>query len=144
MVHGDLAAQYYAGVAYQKLGQRTRAAEAFEALMAHCRSLQRARETEDKAADWQLANYMARAGARQGVTVPDPPRLEGDDRTYFVQSARLHAVLGRKPEALSALARGLSLVGLGEIPHLQDDPDFESLRDEPEFKRLVTDRLPSR
>jgi hypothetical protein len=129
-------------VAYQKLGQPARAAEAFEALVAHCRSLQRARETDGKAADWQLANFMARAGARQGLTLPDPPRLEGDDRTYFVQSARLHAVQGRKSEALSELTRGLSLVGLGEIPHLQDDPDFESLRDEPEFKRLVTERLP--
>jgi hypothetical protein len=32
-------------------------------------------------------------------------------------------------------------LGFGEHRHIQDDPDFESLRNEPAFKRLVTEPL---
>lgn len=84
-----------------------------------------------------------RAAARRGQTAPEPPRLEGDDATYFVQSARLHAVQGKRERALRELVQGLAQ-GFGGYRHIQDDPDFESLRGEAEFKWLVTDRLPRR
>ena len=73
--------------------------------------------------------------------VDEPPRLRGDDTTYFVQSARLHAVEGRPDEALDELARGIGL-GHGEFAHLRDDADFDALKEDPEFRRLVTDRVP--
>ena len=73
---------------------------------------------------------------------PSPPRLVGDDTTYFVQTARLHAVQGRTQDALRELAQGLSL-GHGELQHVRDDPDFESLRGTPDFRRLVVARPPS-
>ena len=74
---------------------------------------------------------------RQGAPVEEPSRLEGDDATYFVQSARLHALEGQRERALRELAQGLAL-GHGEWRHIADDPDFETLREDAEFQRLVT------
>jgi tetratricopeptide (TPR) repeat protein len=142
MVRGDLAARYYAGVAAQKLGQKARAAAVFSSLILHCNEITEFHRTDGDAATWQAASFRARAQARLGVVVSEPPRLRGDDTTYFVQSARLHAVEGRRDEALHELARGVAL-GHGEFAHLQDDPDFDGLKDAPEFRRLVTDRVPS-
>jgi DNA-binding winged helix-turn-helix (wHTH) protein/tetratricopeptide (TPR) repeat protein len=138
---GDLAALYYAAVAYEKAGRSDRARAAFGRVLDHCRRVERAfKDAPGSAARWQAANFLGRAQARLGVTLPDTPRLADDDTTYFVQSARLHAVQGRGELALRELAQGLAL-GFGEYRHIQDDPDFESLRDKPEFRRLVTDQL---
>ncbi len=140
-VSGDVAALYYAGVAYQKLGRKDQARAIFDRVIALCQELQRHIEDErGAAARWQAANYLARAAARQGKDAPEPARLLGDDTTYFVQSGRLHAVQGKREQALRELGQGLTL-GFGERRHIQDDPDFESLREEPEFKRLVTSVL---
>ena len=141
MVSGDLAARYYAGVAAQRLGQKARAAAVFGSMIVHCEELIDSHRAEGDAATWQAASFRARAQARLGLRVGEPPRLRGDDTTYFVQSARLHAVEGRHDEALHELARGIAL-GHGEFAHLQDDPDFDTLKDDAEFRRLVTDRVP--
>lgn len=142
LVHGDLAALYYSGVAWLEAGDRQRAADVLVRVAAHCERLQRYGTGGDgPAPDWQLANFLARVRARLGQRAPEPPRLAGDDTTYFVQTARLHAVQGRREEAMTELAQGLAL-GHGELRHVQDDPDFASLRTLPEFRRLVTDRLP--
>ncbi len=136
LVNGDLAALYYAGVAWQK-AERTREAQAaFERLIESCRVFERRAPHRRSAAAWQAANFRARAAARLKRDAPEPERLEGDDTTWYVQSARLHAVQGNHKKALEELARGLSL-GHGEQRHIRDDPDFESLRDDPEFARLA-------
>ena len=75
-----------------------------------------------------------------GKSAQEPPRLQGDDTTYFVQTARLHAVQGRRQEALRELAQGLAL-GHGELQHVRDDPDFASLRGDPEWRRLTAGPL---
>jgi DNA-binding winged helix-turn-helix (wHTH) protein/tetratricopeptide (TPR) repeat protein/TolB-like protein len=140
LVNGDLAALYYAGVAYLKAGESLRGRATLERLVAHCRQLVERRRGEPvPAADWQTANFTARALSRLGHAAPQPARLEGDDTTYFVQSARLHAVQGRLDDALRELAQGIAL-GHGELRHIQDDPDFESLHGQPEFERLVAGR----
>ena len=140
--NGDLAALYYSGVARLGLGDREGARAVFERLLALCRRLEQASaEKGGEAGPWQAASYHARAAARLGQPAPEPPRLQGDDTTFFVQSARLHAVQGRQEQALRELAQGLAL-GHGEHRHVHDDPDFDSLRETPEFKRLVTERLP--
>jgi DNA-binding winged helix-turn-helix (wHTH) protein/tetratricopeptide (TPR) repeat protein/TolB-like protein len=136
-VNGDLAALYYAGVAYQKLGQKERAATTFRRLMAHCRRLLAHGTPGHGASEWQAANFLARAAARLGQPAPDPGRLRGDDTTYFVQSARLHAVQGRREQALRELSQGLAL-GHGEHRHIFDDPDFESLKGDLPFPAPVT------
>jgi DNA-binding winged helix-turn-helix (wHTH) protein/tetratricopeptide (TPR) repeat protein len=136
---GDLAALYYAGVAYQKAGNAERATLTFRRVLDHCQRVEHTLK-DDAAARWQAANFVGRARARLGDTAPEPPRLADDDTTYYVQSARLHAVQGRSELALRELAQGLAL-GFGEYRHIQDDPDFEALRDKPEFVRLVTAQL---
>ncbi len=139
LVQGDLAALYYAGVAWAKAGQRARSEATFERLLAQCQLIE-AQPGADPADSpfWQAASFRARALARLGRAVVEPPRLKGDDTTYFVQSARLAAVQGRGPQALQALAQGLAL-GHGELRHVRDDPDFESLRSDPEFRRMTAD-----
>lgn len=139
LVQGDLAALYYAGVAREKAGQKARARATYERLLAQCRLIE-AQPGADPAESpfWQAASFRARALARLGRAVIEPPRLKGDDTTYFVQSARLLAVSGQGRPALEALSRGLAL-GHGELRHVRDDPDFESLRDDPEFRRLTAD-----
>jgi DNA-binding winged helix-turn-helix (wHTH) protein/tetratricopeptide (TPR) repeat protein/TolB-like protein len=138
---GDLAALYYAGVAYLKAGRADRAARTFRRVVDHCQRVEHTlKDQAGSAARWQAANFMGRARARLGDAAPEPPRLVDDDTTYFVQSARLHAVRGQSDLALSELAQGLAL-GFGEYRHIQDDPDFEPLRDKPDFRRLVTARL---
>jgi tetratricopeptide (TPR) repeat protein len=140
LVNGDLAALYYAGVAYLKAGESRRGRATLERLVAHCRQLVAQRRGETvPAADWQTANFTARALSRLGQPAPETSRLEGDDTTFFVQSARLHAVQGRRDDALRELAQGIAL-GHGELRHIQDDPDFESLHGDPEFERLVSGR----
>ncbi len=142
LVGADLGALYYSGVADQKAGQQRRASATLRGLMDRCRKILAHRSAEPGSApDWQAANYLSRAAARLGLAAPEPPRLTGDDATYYVQSARLHAVQGKREQALKELARGLAL-GFGEYRHIQDDPDFESLREAAAFKRLVTDRVP--
>lgn len=136
LASGDLAALYYAGVAYQKLGAGQQAKAAFERLREQCRKLAERSDEEAWAARWQAQNFLARIAARLRQPGSEPPRLEGDDTTYFVQTARLHAVQGRREAAMRELAQGVAL-GHGELRHIADDPDFESLRSEAEFKRLV-------
>lgn len=141
LVNGDLAALYYAGVAYQKLAQPHRAQAAFERLIERCRLYEQHDGQAVNAAAWQAANFRARAAARLGQPAPEPLRLQGDDTTWYVQSARLHAVQGRREQALNELARGLAL-GHGEQRHIRDDPDFASLREDPEFVRLTVASAP--
>jgi DNA-binding winged helix-turn-helix (wHTH) protein/tetratricopeptide (TPR) repeat protein/TolB-like protein len=137
LVNGDLAALYYAGVAWQKAGRAREARAAFERLIASAGVQAPAGAHARNAAAWQAHNFRARALARLGQKTPEPERLEGDDTTWYVQSARLHAVQGQLQRALDELARGLAL-GHGEQRHIRDDPDFEGLRADPEFLRLVT------
>jgi DNA-binding winged helix-turn-helix (wHTH) protein/tetratricopeptide (TPR) repeat protein/TolB-like protein len=138
---GDLAALYYAGVAWQKAGRLERARAALGGVVDHCSRLERhLGEEPGPAARWQAANFLARAKVRLGVAASEPPRLPEDETTYFVQSARLDALQGRREVALRKLAQGLAL-GFREYRHIQDDADFESLRGEPEFRRLVTEPL---
>jgi tetratricopeptide (TPR) repeat protein len=137
---GDLAALYYAGVAWQKAGEKERATATLERVVEHCRKLAKIGEGPGPAALWQAANFLARAQMRLGVPASEPPRLPEDDTTYFIQSARLDALQGRREVALRKLGQGLAL-GFGEHRHIQDDPDFEPLRTDPEFQRLVTQPL---
>jgi tetratricopeptide (TPR) repeat protein len=139
---GDVAALYYAGVAWQKAGEAKRAKAVFDHVVDHCQRFARDSGGDDSgpAVRWQAANFIGRSRARLGVTSQDPGRLPEDDSTYFVQSARLHAVQGKKDVALRELGQGLAL-GFAEYRHIQDDPDFESLHEQAEFRRLVSEPL---
>jgi DNA-binding winged helix-turn-helix (wHTH) protein/tetratricopeptide (TPR) repeat protein/TolB-like protein len=136
VVGADMAALYYAGVAFQLNGEWEKGEPLLVNLIDYCREQQLLTVNDGSARAWQIANFRARAEARLGQKTPEPPRLQGDDTTYFVQTARLHAVQGRTQDALRELAQGLSL-GHGELQHVRDDPDFRSLHGEPEWKRLT-------
>jgi DNA-binding winged helix-turn-helix (wHTH) protein/tetratricopeptide (TPR) repeat protein/TolB-like protein len=136
VVGADMAALYYAGVAYQLNGEWEKGEPLLVNLIDYCREQQMLTVNDGSARAWQIANFRARAEARLGYKTPEPPRLVGDDTTYFVQTARLHAVQGRTQDALRELAQGLSL-GHGELQHVRDDPDFRPLHGEPEWKRLT-------
>lgn len=136
VVGADLAALYYAGVAHQLNGEWEKGEPVLERLIAYCRLQQARQDAGTGAADWQVANFLARALARLGKSAQEPARLQGDDTTYFVQTARLHAVQGRNQDALRELAQGLAL-GHGELQHVRDDPDFSSLHGDPEWKRIT-------
>jgi len=136
-VRGDLAALYYAGVAYQKLDRREPAASAFRRVIRLCREFQGSRAGSPPAlADWEAASLLAIAAARLGEPAAEPPRLRGDDATFFLQSARLHAVQGKRDQALRELVHALALAA-GDRQHVYDDPNFDSLRGDPEFRRLL-------
>lgn len=134
---GDVAALYYAGVAYRKLGDEQRARNAFERVARICRSHRAAAGTNAGGiAEWEAESYLALSDARLGRPVTEPSRLVGDDATYFLQSARLHALLGHREEALRQLAQAFALAR-GERQHVFDDPNFDGLRADLEFRRLV-------
>jgi DNA-binding winged helix-turn-helix (wHTH) protein/tetratricopeptide (TPR) repeat protein/TolB-like protein len=137
VVGGDLAALYYAGVVRKKQGALAESRADFARLADACRKVQLHTSADDVAGRWQAESFLARVAARQGGPVQEPSRLQGDDATYFVQSARLHALEGQRERALRELAQGLAL-GHGEWRHIADDPDFETLRADAEFQRLVT------
>jgi tetratricopeptide (TPR) repeat protein len=136
VVGGDLAALYYAGVVRQKQGATAQARADFARLAEACRKVQQHASAADVAGRWQAESFLARMAVRQGSPAREPSRLEGDDATYFVQSARLHALEGQRERVLRELAQGLAL-GHGEWRHIADDPDFEALRTDAEFQRLV-------
>ena len=62
--------------------------------------------------------------------------LYPDDLSTLVSGACLHARAGRKAEALDLLERVFAR-GWGKRDWVQHDPDYDSLRDDPRFKRLV-------
>jgi len=137
-VKGDVPALYYAGVAWQKAGQPEKARRALERAVALCESVVSG-PAHGRGAElqrFQAASWLAMAASRLGRPRPDPERLQGDDATYFLQLARLQAVRGRREGALRALAQALSL-GPGERQHVRDDPNFDSLRSDADFRQLV-------
>jgi predicted esterase len=65
--------------------------------------------------------------------------LRPKDPSVFVSLARMYTLQGNKKSALRALKRAIDN-GLSSSAPLEQNKDFDKLRDEPEFKKLV-DRL---
>jgi tetratricopeptide (TPR) repeat protein len=62
--------------------------------------------------------------------------LYPDDMGTLINGACLRARLGRKEEALDLLERVFAR-GWGKRDWIEHDPDYDSLRDDPRFKRLL-------
>jgi TolB-like protein/Flp pilus assembly protein TadD len=62
--------------------------------------------------------------------------LYPDDLSTLVNAACLHSRLGHKDEALQFLERVFAR-GWGKRDWVEHDPDYDTLRDDPRFKRLV-------
>jgi len=62
--------------------------------------------------------------------------LYPDDMGTLVNAACLHAKAGKKEEALQLLERVFAR-GWGKRDWVEHDPDYDSLRDDPRFKKLL-------
>jgi serine/threonine protein kinase/Tfp pilus assembly protein PilF len=67
----------------------------------------------------------------------DSPRSFGHTHHTYYQIACVYAVLGDKPNAMAWLERSIE-TGFACWPFFQLDPNLENLRDESEFKQLVS------
>jgi hypothetical protein len=65
-----------------------------------------------------------------------PERLPNDEAQSLIAEARIHAVLGKRTEAMEDLRQAVSL-GAGDFQHIRDDPNYDLLRTSPEFIRLL-------
>ena len=63
--------------------------------------------------------------------------LYPDDMSALGNGAGLQARLGHTDRAIALLER-VSALGWGQRDWLERDPDYESLRDDPRFQRLLT------
>jgi len=68
----------------------------------------------------------------------DSPRSFGHTHHTYYQIACVYAVLGETDKAMAWLERSVE-TGFACWPFFQIDPHLESLREEPEFKRLVSE-----
>jgi len=62
--------------------------------------------------------------------------FDPDDPSNLLNAACVYALLGMKTEAIATLRRSIQN-GYWHVDILQRDPDFTSLRDEPEFQQLL-------
>lgn len=62
--------------------------------------------------------------------------IDPDDMSALVNAACLRCRMGVKEEALDLLERVFSR-GWGHRDWIDNDPDYDSLRDDPRFKRLL-------
>ena len=63
--------------------------------------------------------------------------LYPEDMSTLIQAACLHSRMGVKEEALRLLERVFSH-GWGKRDWIEDDPDYDILRDDPRFQTLVS------
>ena len=139
----DYQALIFAAVAYSGLGRREKAADAYRrGLAAAERTI--ALNPGDSRAMYLGANALQRLGdsqraeewARRAVqTDPSHPLL-----LYNV--ACFHATAGRPGLALDHLERAMEL-GMRNRDWLMTDPDLESIRGDPRFQALLTDKTPA-
>ena len=59
-----------------------------------------------------------------------------DDPVVFYNLACSQALVGQKREALAVLKQAIAL-GYQDFAHLLKDPDLDSLRDDPAFKKMI-------
>jgi predicted Zn-dependent protease len=80
---------------------------------------------------YQIKNYRTASRRLEIAT-----ELRPKDPFVFVFLARMYTLQGSKKNALGALKRAVEN-GLSSPASLQQNKDFDKLRDEPEFKKLV-------
>ena len=62
--------------------------------------------------------------------------LAPDDPGTILNAGCMYARAGMKDEALACLEKGIGR-GFGKRDWIQNDPDYDSLRDEPRFQALL-------
>ena len=69
-------------------------------------------------------------------TAPSVTERRPDSAVAFYNLAGAYALLGKKSEALDALAKDAAL-GDRDVAYLAADPWFTAVRDEPDFKAIL-------
>jgi hypothetical protein len=64
-------------------------------------------------------------------------RLYPDDMSTLTNAACVHAKAGQKEDALALLERVFAR-GWGKRDWVEHDPSFDNLRDDPRFKKLLS------
>jgi len=136
-VHDDYQARLLAALSYKGMERHD---EAFAAYGRALRSIEKHLELTpgDARALTLGAGCLARLG-RTDEAVQWTERalaIDPDDPVVVYSAACVHAILGMADEALAELDKALA-VGFGNRKWILNDPDFESLRDNPRFRELV-------
>ncbi|HSR68136.1 MAG TPA: winged helix-turn-helix domain-containing protein [Acidobacteriota bacterium] len=144
ILEADLPALYYSGVAYQKLGKNNLASMIFNQVIKRCRDLRRAWKGKNRPAldVVQTHTYEGLALCRLGDyedCLETVHRVPPEISRYYELSqhlARIYALLDRPQESLDWLEKSIQ-AGNRQFQHLRDNPDFDKLRTQPRFRRLV-------
>jgi tetratricopeptide (TPR) repeat protein len=80
--------------------------------------------------------YRLKDYRRAALRAETAAELRPGDPHVFVFLARMYALRGDRKSALGALRRAVKS-GLDDAAPLEQNKDFETLRDEPEFKKIV-------
>lgn len=83
-----------------------------------------------------VAQYNAGQTQKSSEWIEKALKLYPDDPGVLFNSTCLMAIAGKKDEALTLLERAIAN-GLGNRAWIEKDPDYDSLRDDPRFQRLV-------
>ncbi|PWT89344.1 MAG: hypothetical protein C5B54_09080 [Acidobacteria bacterium] len=96
---------------------------------------------EDARAHVLLAGRYASVGQTKNAVreVEEALALRPNDNNILYNAGCVYARLNMKMEAISTLKRAL-ITGYGMIDWLERDPDLTSIRDEPEFQKLLQSR----
>jgi len=96
---------------------------------------------DDYRARMIYAITLAELGQREQAITEGASALElsPGDSLMFYNGACLYAVLGEKQRALDALRQAMAL-GYSSLAWIKHDPDLDSLRGDPEFIALTTER----
>jgi len=97
-----------------------------------------ARRPRDLEILFSLGDLLTRLGhIEEGLQVDlTLARLQPKDPTVRYNLACSYALLGRKEEAFAALREAVRL-GYVDAEHMREDPDLESLRDDPRFGKIL-------
>jgi tetratricopeptide (TPR) repeat protein len=89
----------------------------------------------------RLASVYARFGAREEAhhTLKGVHEIDPSDGLALYHCACAHAMLGEKKEALACLSIAMQSGWKGLPGWARGDPDLDSVREDPEFKALITE-----
>ena len=131
----------YLGNTYARLGQPEAARAQYRRAAELCESMLRVNRSDAQALSL-LAWAETQLGRRReaGVHLAEAVALAPSDPEVLYRKAIIHAGLGQRAEAVSALQAALEHGSSRVLA--RNDPDLAALRERPDFKALVTERRP--
>ena len=133
----DYQARFFAAQSYATLGRKAEAEAAYRRAL-HVVRQHLALNPDDPRAATMCAVSLCRLGDREeGLRWAERARaIDPEDPGVLYNVACLYALEGKADEAISCLAQAFE-AGFGAREWIAQDPDLESLRDDPRFQALV-------